>query len=414
MLAVLLLALAVPLHGQSILLQPLQCGGMEITEDQAAAPAFPPLARRDVALRGQFCSEYSRGGWEDTMYLYLGEGAREYRNLIDVAVRLWNTALMGFNRRPVIEVVDHVQPTKFLLPGDFWSNWREASDANYDRQSVIYFKPAAEDISTGGFARARSTGNRMVEADIYLNTRTELQHGSGVALTVPILPLATGGTLHAYVDPLLVAVVHEIGHALGVKHVPVSGNIMSYNYMPAMQAKWLPAAEFLELTLSVTDNEDVLDSLAHEQVLPPVTVLTSDFDLYLRTVYSRSITLGEQDRMALMCIYDFEDWNDRPRETLKATGSGGVTSPILLYKVEPDYSEEARNKGIEGTVLLAIEVWEDGRAHNITVLESVGYGLDEEAIKAVQKWRFRPGTKNGKPVKTAARVEVTFRLKDDE
>ena len=90
--------------------------------------------------------------------------------------------------------------------------------------------------------------------------------------------------------------------------------------------------------------------------------------------------------------------------------SQGVTSPRLLYKIEPEYSEEARKAGLEGTVVLAIEVWEDGMAHNIRVVKSLGLGLDEEAIDAVRKWRFQPGMKDGKPVRVAAQVHVSFRL----
>ena len=90
--------------------------------------------------------------------------------------------------------------------------------------------------------------------------------------------------------------------------------------------------------------------------------------------------------------------------------SGEVTSPRLRYKVEPEYSEQARDKKVQGTVMLAVEVWEDGRAHNIRVLRSVGFGLDEKAIEAVQKWRFYPGHKHGKPVKVAAQIQVSFKL----
>ena len=94
------------------------------------------------------------------------------------------------------------------------------------------------------------------------------------------------------------------------------------------------------------------------------------------------------------------------------SGDGGVTSPRLLYKVEPEYSETARKARIEGTVFLTVEIWEDGKAHNIRVLRSLGYGLDEQAIKAVKQWRFSPGKKDGKPVRVAAQIQVSFRLVD--
>ena len=89
---------------------------------------------------------------------------------------------------------------------------------------------------------------------------------------------------------------------------------------------------------------------------------------------------------------------------------GGVSSPRVLLRVEPEYSEEARKAKYQGTVLLAIEVWEDGLAHNVRVLRSLGLGLDEKAIEAIQKWKFSPGRKEGKPVRVAAQVQVSFRL----
>ena len=88
----------------------------------------------------------------------------------------------------------------------------------------------------------------------------------------------------------------------------------------------------------------------------------------------------------------------------------GVTAPTLTFKVEPEYSEEARKAKFMGTVILYIEVNEKGLVQNPRVLRSVGMGLDEKAIEAVMKWRFRAGYKDGKPVTVAAQVEVNFRL----
>jgi TonB family protein len=89
---------------------------------------------------------------------------------------------------------------------------------------------------------------------------------------------------------------------------------------------------------------------------------------------------------------------------------GGVSPPVPIYKVEPEYSEEARKAKFQGTVLLAIVVDVEGRTRDIRVLRPLGMGLDEKAIEAVQKWRFRPGYKDGKAVPVMANVEVSFRL----
>jgi protein TonB len=90
---------------------------------------------------------------------------------------------------------------------------------------------------------------------------------------------------------------------------------------------------------------------------------------------------------------------------------GGVDKkPQLVYKVDPDYSEEARKAKFQGTVVLAIIVDENGLPHDVRVVRPLGLGLDQKAIEAVEKWRFRPGMKDGHPVKVAATIEVNFRL----
>jgi TonB family protein len=89
---------------------------------------------------------------------------------------------------------------------------------------------------------------------------------------------------------------------------------------------------------------------------------------------------------------------------------GGVSQPTLLSKVEPEYSEEARKAKWQGTVVLSLIVDEKGQPQQIKVSKSLGLGLDQKAIEAVEKWRFKPGMKDGKAVAVYASIEVNFRL----
>lgn len=92
-------------------------------------------------------------------------------------------------------------------------------------------------------------------------------------------------------------------------------------------------------------------------------------------------------------------------------GSGHpITPPQLIYKVEPEFSEEARKAKYSGVVILAIEVDAAGHAGGFRVLQGPGLGLEQKAIEAVTKWRFRPGYQDGKPVVSTATVYVNFRL----
>jgi protein TonB len=88
----------------------------------------------------------------------------------------------------------------------------------------------------------------------------------------------------------------------------------------------------------------------------------------------------------------------------------GVTPPQLVYKVEPEFSEEARKAKYQGVVVLTIQVDPGGNVRNIHVRQSLGLGLDEKAIEAVSHWRFRPAILDGKPVTTEAVVQVNFQL----
>jgi TonB family protein len=88
----------------------------------------------------------------------------------------------------------------------------------------------------------------------------------------------------------------------------------------------------------------------------------------------------------------------------------GVTSPHPLYKVEPQYTEEARAEKISGSVQLSMVIGTDGLAHDISIIKALNAGLDRNAAEAIQKWHFAPGTLNGEPVAVQAVIEVNFRL----
>ncbi len=89
---------------------------------------------------------------------------------------------------------------------------------------------------------------------------------------------------------------------------------------------------------------------------------------------------------------------------------GGVSPPSVISKVEPEYSEEARKAKWQGVVEISLVVDEHGLPQNMKVTHALGLGLDEKAIQAVQKWKFKPGMKDGKPVPVIATIQVNFRL----
>ena len=88
----------------------------------------------------------------------------------------------------------------------------------------------------------------------------------------------------------------------------------------------------------------------------------------------------------------------------------GVSPPHPTYSPEPEFSEQARNVGYEGVCVLELVVDAEGMPQNIRVTHAAGMGLDEKAIEAVQKWRFRPGMKGDTAVAVRINVETSFNL----
>jgi TonB family protein len=97
------------------------------------------------------------------------------------------------------------------------------------------------------------------------------------------------------------------------------------------------------------------------------------------------------------------------RKTYKVSDAG-VISPRLIEKHEPEYTKEAKEAKIEGSVGISAIVDIDGRAHDIKVARGLDEGLDANAIAAIATWRFAPAQKDGEPVPVSVNIEVNFRL----
>ena len=104
---------------------------------------------------------------------------------------------------------------------------------------------------------------------------------------------------------------------------------------------------------------------------------------------------------------------EQPRTIISSEypANNGVSGPVVLYKVDPSYSEKALQKNLQGSVVLHLIVDSEGHARDISVVKSLGLGLDEKAIEAVEQWKFRPGYREGKPVAVRATIEVDFHFR---
>jgi TonB family protein len=88
----------------------------------------------------------------------------------------------------------------------------------------------------------------------------------------------------------------------------------------------------------------------------------------------------------------------------------GLEPPRATYTPDPKYTKEARKRRIEGVVVLRVVVCPDGKARDITVAKPLGYGLDDEAVRAVLDWRFKPARNGKESIPVKVYIEVSFRL----
>jgi TonB family protein len=94
-----------------------------------------------------------------------------------------------------------------------------------------------------------------------------------------------------------------------------------------------------------------------------------------------------------------------------AQNEGPATTPVeITYKPQPVYTDEARSLKLEGEVLLEVMFGANGSLHVNRVVRGLGHGLDEAAIAAANKMRFKPAMRIGQPVDSTAVVHVVFQM----
>lgn len=87
--------------------------------------------------------------------------------------------------------------------------------------------------------------------------------------------------------------------------------------------------------------------------------------------------------------------------------------PKTSHEVKPTYTAAAMQQKIQGSVIMSVVVLDSGDVGSITILHSLDeeYGLDQQAVDAMQQWKFTPGKKDGKPVAVQITVQMTFTLR---
>lgn len=89
---------------------------------------------------------------------------------------------------------------------------------------------------------------------------------------------------------------------------------------------------------------------------------------------------------------------------------GEVSDPVAIFAPEADFSDEARRAKYQGVCMISIIVDTHGNVVNPRILRALGMGLDEKALAAVSRYRFKPAMRHGQPVPVRITVAVDFRL----
>jgi protein TonB len=89
---------------------------------------------------------------------------------------------------------------------------------------------------------------------------------------------------------------------------------------------------------------------------------------------------------------------------------GDVKAPVAITRIDPTYTEVARKARISGIVIIEAIIDRNGDVTDARVLKGLPLGLDDSALNAVKRWKFRPGTLNGQPVPVIYNLTVNFQL----
>ena len=268
------------------------------------------------------------------------------------------------------------------------------------------------------WAAPDSAEPRLIRISLYdpdTKTRTDLFPLTKVARQWP----AAGSTTSLNASTLKPETTRENIGAQTIEGLSVNGTRVTQTYAPGTLGNDRPLSivtEYwyspeLHLNLLTTRN----DPRHGQQSVRVISLVSEEPDAALFDIPSDYKLVSEPAPLQQARGFGAPDQSSPsalPNSGIARAGVNGVSVPKCVYCPDPSFSEKARAAKVQGTVVLQITVTPEGRAENIIVLKKAGYGLEQKAITAVSKWRFKPSIgPNGTPVAAIVPIEVTFRLK---
>lgn len=150
-----------------------------------------------------------------------------------------------------------------------------------------------------------------------------------------------------------------------------------------------------------------------EKIEPPETEVQIDIPLVISDVLGTEVVdmaayesaIAQIGNINTTTSSSLNQVDDRPADFVPYDDP-----PVVIGSISPVYPDFAKRNGVQGTVVLEVEVLKDGSIRNIHVKRSVPGGLDQAAIDAVRKVRFQPGRSSGQPVDVLLIIPVEFKL----
>jgi len=193
------------------------------------------------------------------------------------------------------------------------------------------------------------------------------------------------------------------------KAVTLSILIFLFAFLVSPAVKVKPFQKIIaspELIVLPPDIKDVIP--------PPKSIVRPNIDV----IFDDDLLEDEGDKLDIITSIPktvLDPYNIEPEKILGKTSIVQIyeDAPVLIKQINPEYSDLARNLGIEGIVELEVEIFTDGSVGAVRVLRSLlsgPYGLDEAAVDAVKQWEFQPARSNGIPVAVWVSFSIEFGL----
>jgi TonB family protein len=131
----------------------------------------------------------------------------------------------------------------------------------------------------------------------------------------------------------------------------------------------------------------------------------------VRLLFASSVVIATLILACSMAAQNSSANNDETIYDLHNAHQNGIQAPKAVYTPQPEYTDKARRKKINGVVLLSFVVAKDGTVHDPAVTRSLESSLDQQSLDTVKKWRFEPATKDGQPVAVRIQAEMSFHIR---